>query len=96
MHSSHPTSPATVPVMTPNTNETNYGLNPGGKPTFERAMIPRNGFLNIPPKKLNQLSFYENSSSFNLKLKPKAVDQTVTIYSAYSLMPMECGLQQQT
>lgn len=50
-------SPATVPITTPNTNETNYVLTPGEKPTFERPMIPRTVFLNIPSRKLKPILF---------------------------------------
>lgn len=57
MSSSCPTAPATVPITTPNTNETNYVLTPAGKPTFERPMIPRIGFLNTPSRKLKPILF---------------------------------------
>lgn len=57
MYSSCPTAPVTAPITTPNTNERNYVVNPGEKPTFERAMRSINGFLNIPPRKLKPTLF---------------------------------------
>lgn len=56
MHSGYTALSATAPI-TPDTNETNYVLNPGEKPIFERVMIPRNGFLTVILRKLKPTHF---------------------------------------
>lgn len=44
-----PSALAIVPVTTHHRTERDYELNSGKKSTFARAVMPRNGFLNLPP-----------------------------------------------